>query len=281
MGHSNLREESRHVSPLDFFDSGRHLIYTVIADDYDSLKIPLWRPSNVDYLAFVTRCPDPVVRGWRISELTNNLGDSKLLNRRMKILGIEHEERYDSVIYIDGSIQIVGSLEHVIGRFLESGEAIGLFRHFDRSNPWDEIVACTRLGYLSTKEKMVEEARLQPFKDKDICLTLFDAGVILKNPRKEVLSEISGRWYELFMQNPIRDQLSLPIVVWEHEQEVLQFEHWKKIDLPTFLRHPHKASGRLLKLAFSIKSCRLWLLHRVPAITRKLRKWLSEEILTR
>lgn len=278
MGHANLREESGGVLPLDLFASGKHLVYTVISEGYDSLKVPLWRPENVEYVAFVTGSSNLAVTGWKISQLEDNLGNPKLLNRRMKILGIDFEERYDSVVYVDGSIQIIGSLEHVISCFLESGEAIGLFRHFDRTNPWDEIIACTQLGYLSDAEKRFEEARLQPLRDQEINLSLFDAGVILKNPKKGALTEITGRWYELFMQNPVRDQLSLPIVVSEKEQEVLQFEHWRKRKSPIFLRHPHKGSHPLIKLIFFLGSWFPSAFHNVLASIRHARQWLPKEV---
>ncbi len=238
------------VSPVNRFKSGRHLIYTVIAGDYDSLKRPLWRPQNVDYLAFVSEPEGYEARGWRLSKAPNHASNPKLVNRKMKILGIDLDYEYDSLIYIDGSIQIVGSLEHTIARFLESENALGLFRHDDRNSPWDELATCNKLGYLSQDEHRFEEDRLKRFKDEGIVLDLFDAGIILKNPRQEALTKISTRWFELFTQNPVRDQLSLPIVVWEHRQDIFQLEHWLTSCAPTFLRYPHKAAGRVIKSVF-------------------------------
>jgi len=278
IGPESSRADSNSLLSSGRFESGKHLIYTVIAGDYDSLKRPLWRPKNVDYHAFVSGPVHPTKRGWKLFRLPESISDAKLLNRRMKIRGVEFEEHYDSITYVDGSIQIIGSLELTIARFLESGGALGLFQHHDRNNPWDELAACKKLGYLSDSEARFEAARLQRFKDARVSLPLFDAGVILKNPQKKALAKISGRWFELFIQNPIRDQLSLPIVVREHDQAVFQLEHWRKSHTPTFLRHPHKASGRVIKSLFWLGSVRPRLFQKVSKGAQSLRQWLAEKI---
>ena len=263
--------------PSNRFESGRHLIYTVIAGDYDSLKAPLWNPINVDYRAFVSGPVHSMTGGWELSQLPENTSDAKMLNRKMKILGVEFEKQYDSIIYVDGSIQIIGSLEHTIVRFLNSGKALGLFRHYDRDNPWDELLACKESGYLSDDEARFEEVRLQRLKDEGVSLSLFDAGVIIKNPQKKALSEISVRWFELFIQNPIRDQLSLPIVVWEQDSDIFHLEHWRRGYAPTFLRHPHKAAGRVIKSLFWLGSACPRLFQRVTKGAQFLRQWLAEK----
>lgn len=266
------------VEASNRFQSGRHLVYTVIAGDYDSLKRPLWRSQNVDYVAFVSepQCSD--ARGWRLLPVPNLFSDPKLINREMKILGIDIVEEYDSIIYVDGSIQIIGSLERLVNGFLESGDALGLFRHCDRVSPWEELAACKKLGYLSEEEHGIEKARLQLLEDDGAELGLFDAGVILKNPRQEALPEISERWFQLFFYNPVRDQLSLPIVVWEHEQAVSQLEHWNKSYTPTFLRYPHKVAGPVTKSLFWLGSAFPRLFQMAVVFSRRQRQWLAESI---
>ena len=266
---------------LDQFKFGRHLVYTVIAGDYDSLKRPLWCPPNVDYLAFVSEPVESESRGWQLSPLPNDIYNPKLLNRRMKILGFGFDEEYDSVIYVDGSIQIIGSLDSAIAQFLQSERALGLFRHEDRNRPRDELIACLELGLLSENEHRFEESRIRQFEDDGIDLGLFDAGVIMKNPRREALSKISSRWFELFSENPVRDQLSLPIVVWEQQQHVFLFEHWRKSYAPTFLRYPHNSSGRVIKFLFWIGSAFPPIFHSVAIFCRKQRQRLVEVIVVR
>lgn len=260
------------------FKSGKHLVYTVIAGDYDSLKRPLWRCQNVDYLAFVSEPAGSDARGWRLLPVPNHISDPKLINREMKIIGIDVVEEYDSIIYVDGSIQIIGSLEWLITHFLESGRALGLFRHGDRDSPWEELLACRDLGYLSDEDYGFEKARLQLFEHQGAELGLFDAGVILKNPRLEALAEVSERWFELFVQNPVRDQLSLPIVVWEREQAILQLEHWIKSYTPTFLRYPHKTAEPVPKFLFWLGSAFPRLFQLVFAFSRRHRPWIADSI---
>ena len=254
------------------FRSGKHLVYTVISGDYDSLKKPLWRPTNVDYLAFVSSPSSRTALGWQLLPLPNSDRTPKLVNREMKMLAGKFARRYDSVIYIDGSIQIIGSLEPVISCFLASGRSLGLFKHNERKTPWEELAACKEMGYLSQDEYRFEERRLQPFRSKSIALGLYDAGVVLKNQNHESFLEIVGRWFELFMQNPARDQLSLPIVAWEYSQEILQFDHWRKTSAPLFLRYPHRTSGRGLRFLFLLGSAHPRLFQRAILYAERRRK---------
>ena len=213
--------------------------------------------------------------------MSSRFSDPKLINREMKILGVGLDEEYDSVVYVDGSIQIIGSLESTISQFLESERALGLFRHEDRENPRDELIACLELGLLSENERQIEEIRIQRFENEGIRLGLFDAGVIMKNPRQDALSEISNRWFNLFSENPVRDQLSLPIVVWEHNSDIFQGEHWRKSYVPTFLRYPHKASGRVVKFFFWLGSAYPALFQSVVIFCRNQRQRLAENITLR
>jgi len=232
------------------FEKGRHLIYTVIVGDYDRLKRPLWNPKNVDYVAFTAGCSPSGSSGWTTVPLSDESPNPTVANRRMKILGADFGTRYDSVIYVDGSIQVVGSLRNDISRFLSSGCALGVFRHRDRSNPWEELAACQKIGYFSKEQFQFEENRLLPFRERQIELGLFDAGVLMKKPVHEELEALMVRWFTLFTENPVRDQLSLPIAVWENRQIVQHFEHWTDKVAPTFFRHPHERSARAVKALF-------------------------------
>lgn len=241
----------RHFSE-DQFEKSRHLIYTVIVGDYDRLKRPLWKPKNVDYVAFLAEYVPSGSSGWRTVPLLVEASNPVSANRSMKILGGDFVKGYDSVIYVDGSIQIVGSLRNDISRFLSSGCALGVFQHRDRSNPWEELAACQESGYFSEEQFQFEKNRLLPFREKKIELGLFDAGVLMKRPLHEEFGGLMDRWFTLFRENPVRDQLSLPIVVWENLHSVEHFEHWTDSFAPTFLRHPHKRSGQALKALFLI-----------------------------
>jgi len=236
------------------FDTGRHLIYTVIVGDYDRLKRPLWSPRNVDYVAFTSDYRSSHFRGWRIIPLPNKVSHPTEVNRKMKILGIDFAKSYRSAVYVDGSIQIVGSLREDISLFLNSGCALGVFRHRDRNTPWEELIACQQFGHFSEEQFQFEENRLRPFQEKGIQLALFDAGALMKNPLHESLELVTSRWFSLFSQNPVRDQLSLPIVVWENQAMVHEFGHWADRLSPTLLRHPHRSSGLLIKATFSFGS---------------------------
>ena len=232
------------------YETGRHLIYTVIVGDYDRLKRPLWSPRNVDYVAFASEYRSSHFRGWRIVDLPDDISNPTEVNRKMKILGIDLAKSYRSAVYVDGSIQIVGSLRQDISLFLESGCALGVFRHRDRNSPWEELIACWQLGYFSEEQFQFEEDRLRPFQEKGIQLALFDAGVLMTNPLHESLESIVSGWFSLFNQNPVRDQLSLPIVVWKNREMVHEFGHWVDRFFPTFARHPHRSGGILIKAIF-------------------------------
>jgi len=256
------------------FSSGRHLVYTVIAGDYDWLKRPLWHPPNVDYVAFIPEAEGKELNGWNLIPVPESGLDSKLLNRKMKIMGFDPPGDYDSIVYTDGSIQIVGSLEGILEVFLDSGKALGIFRHLERRTPWEELVAARKQKLISEEEHQFEEARLLPFRTRGIELNLFDAGVILKNPRKEALLEISKKWMDLFVQNPTRDQVSLPVVAREYEQEILCFEHWRRVVKPTFLRYPHNVSKPWKKFLFWLGSASPRQFSMVLNMYFRQRQWL-------
>ena len=249
-----VHSEADFVPSAGRLSAGRHLIYTVIAGGYDWLKRPLWHPPNVDYVAFVPEARGAELNGWKLCPVAESGLDSKLLNRKMKILGFDPLGDYQSIVYTDGSIQIVGSLEGLLGTFLDSGKALGVFRHLERRTPWEELCAAREQKLISEEEHQFEEDRLLLLGAQGYELNLFDAGVILKNPRQEALSEISKRWMDLFMQNPARDQVSLPVVVREYENSILCFEHWRRLEAPIFLRYPHNLTKPFTKFLFWLGS---------------------------
>lgn len=234
--------------PGSGFAAGNHLIYTVIIGDYDRLKRPRWRPKNVHYVAFTTRYRRRVVRGWTIVRIPDIATEPTMANRQLKICGVQADS-YRSVTYLDGSIQVVGSLESFISDLLESNRALAVFLHPDRHSPWQELATCRERGLLSQKQFRFEEIRLSNFREHKNLL-LYDAGVLIKNPANPKLKEISSRWFDLFKENPIRDQLSLPIVVFENSLEIQERVHWSESARQVLIRHPHLQNSRVLRILF-------------------------------
>lgn len=254
-------------SATGYFRAGKHLVYTAIIGDYDSLKRPLWTPENVDYVALLSNSNSRHKNGWLVVDApTDNIGP-KQMNRKLKILGFKYTGHYDSVIYVDGSIQIVRSFESEISAFLESHSAIGVFSHDERKNPWEEVSACIEQGLISSQGAEFELERLSTFENHNPRLGLFDAGVVFKNPQNQFLRSLEMEWFRLYSQNPERDQLSLPIVVANNFSQVRVWEHWRKIAFPPFLRFPHRDSGtRLVRLIFILGGFAPALFSRLPGI---------------
>ena len=228
---------------MRLFSAGRHLVYTAIGGNYDRLQNPLWRPNNVDFVAFVSGNLSSVGSRWQVLRVENSEVSHKQFNRKLKILGPDVEKNYSSIVYVDGSLQILRSLARNIGEFLSTGAALGVFRHFERSNPWQELDTCLSLGLISRNESLFEAERLASIGGRDAEFSLFDASVVFRNPKNASLPSLNREWHTLYLENPVRDQISLPIVVARNNREVAIFDHWRFSRRPVFLRYPHRHGG--------------------------------------
>jgi len=224
----------------------RHLIYTVVTGGYDVINRVRWRPVNVDFVAFVDNSyrrhvPPP----WTVVQITqeNNPRDH---NRRLKMVPGFAVEQYETVTYIDGNLQIIGSLDCYFEAILRENKAFGVFQHFQRRNPFEEIDECVGRGKMSAGQGAFEIDRISKRVANPGSLQLFDGSISIRNVANPGSRRFGLRWSELYGECPGRDQISLSLVVQENAQEVKVFDHWRNQQRPAIIRVPHRRGSSLL-----------------------------------
>lgn len=192
------------------------VVYTCITDAYDRIpKVDIVN-ENVKYVCFVDRQTKSsidfnVVEPWSIVEIMDQQLNAKNLNRKVKICPHLYFENLSNVIYIDGSIDIVGD----ILKFTEHINAyvpIALYKHFLRDTIHDEVEECIRAGFnLSYKFHREYQGYIDSgYNDNG----LFECNIIYRNFSIDVTQTLCDQWWSLYTAGAGRDQISFPVASW-------------------------------------------------------------------
>ena len=261
---------------MDNFTGGKHLFYTVITGDYDSLQRPVWNPPNVDYLAILDSAyTRKIAKPWKLKFVEAG-GDPKIANRALKMDLFPEPHGYASITYLDGNVRVVRSMAKYISEFLSSGKAVSVFEHFDRATPFQEVRECVKEQKLTKFQADFELNRISDLVSDPGSLRLFDGGVLMVNPTSDFGDRIFSRWKYLFDENPVRDQIPLSIVQNELKEQILVFPNWRRSLRPELLRVPHNnESSFFVVMLFSLSSCFPQALSAVQQLFLRFRRWHS------
>lgn len=201
----------------NYFSAERIAVYTCIFGSYDDLKEPLISPDNVDYY-IVT---DMEIRNdsiWQMVNIDNWKKETESLsndekNRFFKMHPDLLFPNYNYSVYVDGAIKIITDVTECINNIGKYGMAF--HAHGRRQCVYDELEVC-RIYSKDTKEnlrKMMQkymEVRMP--RGYGLC----ENGVIARRHNQENVKAIMNDWWKYYMAYAKRDQLSLPVVLFEH-----------------------------------------------------------------
>lgn len=224
--------------------SPRILVYTCVFRGYDRVFPPVHHDPTIDYV-LITDDPSTSVPGWRTIHVDRTqFGSESAPNRYFKMLA--HKSifpGYDVSIYVDGNIRVIGRTTEFAANFLESGAALGVFRHPRRQSIEEEAKACLESGKLADVARLESELAdytADGFPDKQ---GLMETGVVVKNHRHRALDEAMELWWRLFERFDSRDQISLPYAIWKTGLPTLVIEQSFREPNPYFGLYPHSRSG--------------------------------------
>lgn len=200
------------------------VIYTCITGNYDQVREPLLKVPNCDYILF-TDDGNLKSEKWNVQVIPKEImekykNNGTLLNRFYKLNPSLLFKEYDYAIYVDGSVQIISDLSTLIHSVGPLG--IALHTHRFRHCIYDEYEACKILkkGNQKLLQGQIEQYKKEGFPKK---YGMAECGMIVSDLHNKMAIEILKAWFlELLNTSSLRDQISLPFVLWKKNIQVKQ-----------------------------------------------------------
>lgn len=176
------------------------LVYTVITNNYDTLREPEYITPGWDYVLFSDKYIESDVWECAVTDKPN---------REIKILG--HREMFRKpCLYVDGSIRIIGDLNEFTRSIPNWFTA---WKHQHRDCVYEEGEAVVRLKRIDPDrvKLQLDRYRSNGFPEK---WGLAACGVLFRDFSDPVVRGICNEWWNEFERGVPRDQLGLPYVMW-------------------------------------------------------------------
>lgn len=193
---------------------GKGVVYTVITGDYDTLKEPLCVDAEYDYICYTdNRYVTSDIWSVRYIENTEGLDNTRLA-RKYKMMCYELLGEYDYSIYVDGKMQIVGSLKNMIERY-SAGNPMLCFPHCSRECAYKEAEAlvkenCNQCEIITMQMKGYEKEGYPRNNG------LLDTACLVRKHNDKGLQDVMKAWWNEVKNKSKRDQLSIGYACWKH-----------------------------------------------------------------
>lgn len=187
------------------------VLYSVITGGYDTVpELPKSLVTGIDCI-LVTDDPKikiPEGSAWEI-KVVKKEKDPHRHQRRLKIQFHKLFPKYETVVYMDGNIQLRVALKHVIQ--LHRG-GFTTTTHPQRKCTYDEGEACERLNKAPVEliRKQMDEYRKEGM---PMNFGMVQTGFIIRSNTGEV-REFCDAWHKELSKQTHRDQLSIKVVSW-------------------------------------------------------------------
>lgn len=197
--------------------SVRIAVYSCITGNYDSLIEPFFSIEGIDYIMFTDNSKLKSEK-WQIRTIPDeisNWNDKTLINRYIKMHPDVVGTDYDYALYIDGNICVVSNIRNMINAIPPSF-GFALHQHISRDCVYDEVKSCkyTKKGRVEKLEKQVTRYRKEGLPAH---YGLLEATVILTDLHNSFALDIQEKWWqEYIVSESLRDQISLPYVLWKN-----------------------------------------------------------------
>lgn len=215
-----LKQSSTYDSYVSLKEK-RIVVYTCITGNYDFLKEPLLDFDNVEYICFSNDVKDiQAVKNtkWKIVNIPDKISsiyNNTLANRYIKLHPYELFKDADYSIYVDGNIKIISFLGTYLMKTKEKA-GIAVYAHNQRGCAYDEANACIlrKKGNKPYIEQQMKKYRTEGF-PKDF--GLYECTIIATDLKNDIAHQIFDAWWKEFIDSQsLRDQLSLPYVMWKN-----------------------------------------------------------------
>jgi hypothetical protein len=195
----------------------RKVVITTVLGGHDYPKDPLIVAPDWEYLMFTD---DPSITSdvWQVIPVTDDqlqVGTPRALSRRIKIMTHEFT-KFDVCLWVDGSMTLLESPETLLATM---GEAPLLLKiHPNRDTITSEVDACVQTGRMHAQQGedwlayCAEQGYTGPVQDKG---QIYETGLYMKRNTSATFELMREWWRHTSERTQLRDQLSLPFVLWK------------------------------------------------------------------
>lgn len=212
-----------------WIDTAPKCFYTAIigapGQKIDSLA-PVERIPGWDYICFTNKpIHDP--KGWTIVRVDMPKGSAALDAKRYKWQTLEMLAEYEIVVWVDGYIAPSASSRQLLERWItgmkETGHSMMLRPHDQRVCIWEECEAVieakrdTPLNVEKVRTKLMQA-------DMPVNWGLFDTNCMILFHREPGCRRIADAVWNQLQTISVRDQLALPLVLYEQQSTTFKTE---------------------------------------------------------
>ncbi len=203
----------------NYFSEEAIAVYTVIFGDYDDLLEPRCCPDNCRFFMIGDRTRIPENSVWEYFELPEEIQtrisgmNNTEKNRFLKMMPHLLFPDFNYSVYLDGNIRMVTDPTEFINRMPESG--FSAHRHVSRDCVYEEARAVIELKK-APKEKIEELVQFLRREKMPAHYGLPECPVLVRRHRQPECVRLMEEWWKLFERFPYRDQLLLPLVLFEN-----------------------------------------------------------------
>lgn len=217
------------------------VVYTVLFNNYDTLKSLPHKFNNVDYICF-TNIKKLQSKFWNIKYL-NRYNGKIITDRFVKFKPSIFLKKYSSSIYIDANVILLADPLKLVNMYLNRSDIV-LFQHRFRNTVIEEY------DYIKKKYNLNKILIKKILKSKNNFLS--ENRVIMRNHNTKKIIQLMNLWWKYFENGVIRDQLSLPFAC--RNAKVKPFIIKKKLShLGFYSVSNHSKSTKLMKIKMFFK----------------------------
>lgn len=204
-------------------NAAKIVVYSCITGGYDSICEPVFEFDNVEYVLFTDKNVE--AKNWKVLPIPKycNKNDNILTNRYMKMHPNEIFEKcdYDFAIYVDGNLKVIGDPRPLV---YDTGRVgIAMHRHALREDIWKEMLACIaqRKG---NPRKIMQQVVGYKKRGLPKKFGMLECNMIVVDLKNKLAKEILDEWWDEFLKSKsMRDQISLPYVIWKKGYSIEDF----------------------------------------------------------
>lgn len=221
-----LEYDFDHEKEFNYLSTGKQIngkiaVYTSIFGGYDALLEPMYVSENCDYYA-ITDLDIPEGSVWKKLDLSHVDGfdemdgyhKSKYCKLHPHVLFPEH----DYSIWVDGNVQIVGDLYPLVDR-MDDSHVMETFENPIHNCIYTEknfliYMDAVNTGTINNQIGVYQKAGFP----KKFGMREFT--IIVRKHHDEELKSLMGQWWEHCNTYSMRDQISMPYILWKNDKTI-------------------------------------------------------------
>ena len=211
-------EHDEHLNINIGLDTSKTIVYTAMEGQYDELKDPEFIGENIKYVCF-TDNRNLHSDIWEIRYVDPPEDKNYALDIR-KYKALPHRYFPDSslTIWVDASFRIVGNLNDYVRKYSKTSGFL-CFPHPERKCIYQECGELISIGK-ENPARLIRQAAAYLSEGYPENNGLYAGGVLVRNPNDDKLNKCMEDWWEEIQTRSLRDQQSLPYVLWKNDYEV-------------------------------------------------------------